>query len=250
MKHFILTFLFLSLCPFVEGKEKEDFESYFRKAESFYQDKRFDQAIQQYDLMIRKGYQNASIFYNLGTAFISQSQYSLGIWALEKARQYDAADQSILDNLNFALKKSGLPRRLEVSFLEGWVFKFVQIFSLNIWIFFSLFSYLAFWVVIVFRLANKSSSRMHYFLFLFFSIFLICDFFIAMNVFYLRNPKKGIVVQSSVKLREAPAKKFIGQEVLPEGITCRVLQKSGSWLEVKTSSQLRGWIPKDSLKRL
>ena len=98
-------------------------------------------------------------------------------------------------------------------------------------------------------LATISTKPTAFFLFYFLSLFSMSGTFGILTSFYtpfvLADDNTVVYLQSqSTQLRQAPQSTSPAIQEIKRGETLTILKKEGLWLQVKTSSQTEGWVPK------
>ena len=75
-------------------------------AESHYDNKRYDEAIKVYEELVEEGFENSSLYFNLGNSYYRSGQVGRAIASYLAARQYNPRDPDIIANLNHAHKNT------------------------------------------------------------------------------------------------------------------------------------------------
>ncbi len=221
---------------------EEDYQSYFEQGESFYQNNQFDKAVEQYTILLDKGYENVAVWYNLGTSYVAQNHYGWAIWAFEKARLYNRSDQHVVDNLNYALDKVGLERRVQIGPVEEMLWGAVYALPWSYWALMVIGGYLLFWLTALARKLNWRLLKSYGLSFVSVFLCLFATINVSLQCYYFYTPKKGVVVAPKKVLRGGPSEGFSSVGVIPEGALCQIVQNEGSWFEVEAAGGEQGWL--------
>ena len=85
-----------------ESAGQQEFNTIFFRANNSYREKRYDDAIQDYEKLISAGLRSANIFYNLGNAYLRTGARGKAILYYERALRMCPRDADIRSNLDFA----------------------------------------------------------------------------------------------------------------------------------------------------
>lgn len=91
------------------------------KANQFYHNKNYAEAIQLYTQLLSDGYEHEVLYYNLGNAYYKTNKTGLSIWCYKKALEF-SNNSLYKDNLLLAERKinSPMPSMKEVFFMRWW----------------------------------------------------------------------------------------------------------------------------------
>jgi tetratricopeptide (TPR) repeat protein len=114
----------------------------FEKANQLYHNKMYDSASALYNQLINDGYETADLYYNAGNSFYRTEKIGLAIWCYKKALQLEK-NLNVQDNLALAQNKIKEPIYVQkdIFFIRWWK-GIYNLFSVNVWAFISLFSFL------------------------------------------------------------------------------------------------------------
>ena len=94
-KLFVIILLFISVFSFAD-----DNTILLEKGNKAYNDKFYQEAINNYLNVIKNGLESPSLYYNLGNAYFKKEEYAAAILYFEKAKKLNPNDEDILYNLN------------------------------------------------------------------------------------------------------------------------------------------------------
>ena len=88
MKNTIKNLLLITLYLLLGVANAQDSKSLFQTANTYYQNKQYEEAEKMYLLVLKKDKKNATAYYNLGNTYYHLKQYSNAILNYEKAKKY------------------------------------------------------------------------------------------------------------------------------------------------------------------
>ena len=230
----------------------------FEEANSFYQNQKYEEAIQGYRRLLQGGIRHGIVYYNLANAYWKNGERANAILNLERARRLQPRDPDILANLTLlqgqmvvSSKESKLlmQDQQSVSLLEGFAQTLTGPFSIRELLKTSVILYWIFiFVVLLWILGGRFRSRLVSWagsaLF-----FWVLTSGLTLLKFYDLNQPDAIVLEKEIGLRSGPGKDFSTQAALPEGTKVRIKRQNQAWMEVKIGS-LQGWIPQGTVERI
>lgn len=80
----------------------------FEMGNRFYEDKDFTSAVRMYTSALNQGYESASLYFNLGSAYFKSGDLGRATLYLMKAKRLDPSDEDIIQNLEFARQFSSV----------------------------------------------------------------------------------------------------------------------------------------------
>ena len=118
-------------------------DSVFNSANVFYANNNFEKAIENYKLLLGKGYKSAELYFNLGNAYYKLANYPRAILNYERAFLLDPHNENIIFNLEKAQiyivdQIDEIPEVI----VRKWVRGSIAWLSSNTWALISVFSFL------------------------------------------------------------------------------------------------------------
>ena len=232
----------------------QDVDSLFTKANNFYKNGNFKEAIKLYEKITDKNLVSSSLYYNLGNSYYKLNKVGPSIYYYEKALQLDPLNEDVKNNLVFAKRLAldnieELPKTVFQKINEA----YFQKLSYNQWaIVVIFFSFLASILFLLFYFANSSSKKKSFFITSIISfILLIVSIFITYNQFnYSKNNIEAIVFAEKTEVRNAPTLNSDEVFTLHEGTKVFVLDGVDNWKKIKLADGKLGWIIADEIKLL
>ncbi|MFH1159697.1 MAG: tetratricopeptide repeat protein [bacterium] len=221
------------------------------KANKAYTDGLYNDAAELYKQVADAGYQAPELFFNLGNCYYKLDDFPNAILWYERARRLDPGNENIDFNLNvtnskIADKIDALPEL----FYVRWFKALVNLYPVKLWsyqtiIFFILtlasISLYLLGVRLILRKAGFWTG------FLFFTLTLFTLLFSLSGTHQMKNLREAIVFDPTVTVKSSPDEKSIDLFVLHEGTKVRVLDKIGTWYEIRIANGSVGWLPGEAL---
>lgn len=245
----ILTVILLSGISFSFGSQEE---SIFQQGNEYYQQKKYDKAIETYDSLVQSGYEGASLYYNLGNSYYKTGKMGYAILYYEKALKLAPGDDDIIHNLSLAnLKIIDKVESLPQFFLFQWWEGLLAFFSSSGW---TIVTY-AFYLLLIFSIGFYFyiKNPLHQKIILMTGVaalllFLITGALLTIKVNRELNVKKGIIVQNVVNVKLSPDAGSNDAFIVHEGLKVTLEDKVDNWIKVRLQDGKVGWVPKVDLK--
>lgn len=216
-------------------------------ADSSYVNENYQQAISQYEELIKEGAANADIFYNLGNAYYRMDDITHAVLNYERAHLLSPGDDDIRFNLHLARSKT-VDKIVPQSefFLVTWYLSIVNRLSIDGWAYASL-GFLALAIILALVYLFSSPIWLRKVGFFGCGIMVVC--FVLANVFawqqkqIVDNRDGAIIIESAVPVKSTPAQNGTDLFILHEGTKVSVLDNSiGDWCEIRVPDGKQGWV--------
>jgi tetratricopeptide (TPR) repeat protein len=229
-------------------------DSVFHKANSLYQQGRYEEAIDCYDSLVFAGFESQALYYNMGNAYFRSNKLGKARLYYEKTLKMNPRDEDALTNLNY-LEPMLVDRfeKVPVIFYKNWIQSFIVSRSSNQWayisvvsLFFSilsLVSYLLLRTTIVRKIGFYSAV-------LFFLISFLSFYSSWKQNQYILKPNTAVVTDLSVNVKSAPHETGTGLFILHEGAKVWLEDKTANWIEIRLSDGRKGWVPESSIQAI
>lgn len=245
IKHIVLFGCWLFTFGFLKA---EDPKSLFQTANTYYQNKQYEEAEKMYTLLLKKDKNNANAYYNLGNTYYHLKNYTNAILNYEKAKKLQPDNEYIAHNIE--LTNNRLFSKIEFSkefFVTKQLKNVVHTRSSGSW---SVFMLVALWIsVIAFCIHFFSTNK---FLFrsgvLFFMTSLILAGFTYSSFKSEHLHNFAIVMQSNAFIKSAPVETMNAAQAVQPGLKVEIIDTDKNWLKVKLPNDKTGWIQKSNLE--
>lgn len=242
----LISFIVAIIILFIEVQANVDPSQLFKQANNEYVNKNYDKSIELYEQIIKQGYINSNIYYNLGNAYYRKQEIGRSILYYRKAQKLSPNDESIQLNIKIANLKTidkikQVPQFFLYSFLEN-TYKSIlpekaAIISLVFW--FLTIAFIATLIVVRKPLFKKLSFSL-----------IIISFFISAFYFYIavesniyrKTENEGVIIAPSVYVKSSPDTNALDAFILHEGTTFAIVDKLNNWVKIKIASGNIGWV--------
>ncbi|MGY3795351.1 tetratricopeptide repeat protein [uncultured Aquimarina sp.] len=249
MKNLIIIVVFLVS---VLGLAQND--QLFEKGNSFYNQEKYQEAIDAYSAILESGQESASLYYNLANANYKLSNIGQSIYYYEKALELKPNDEDIKNNLAFANNATidaidVIPEGVISRTING----FTNMFSFDSWAWIAVLCVVIFVVLFLLYYTARISSKKRLF-FLGSWVSLLIAVFAVVFAFkqygYITNNQYAIIFAQESTVKSEPNLRSEEVFELHEGTKVKVTETVNDWKKIKLADGKIGWIPATDLKEL
>ena len=251
MKKIIFLIFSISTVLYLNAQEAD---SLMAKANLFYTEGKYQDAIDTYENISKLGYESPELYYNLGNAYYKQNVIAQTILNYEKALQLAPNDVDI--NYNLQLTNRLVVDKIEVLhvfFVTGWVRNMKNLFISDFWAIVSIISFLLALLFISFYLysRNLGFKKLSFWFGFFIVIISIISFiFSCQQQQKILTGDTAIVMSPSVTVKSSPDASGTDLFVIHEGTKVWVEDKISDWNEIKLSDGSKGWLKADNIETI
>lgn len=226
----------------------------FEKGNSFYNQEKYQEAINAYTVILESGQESASLYYNLANANYKLSNIGQSIYYYEKALELKPNDEDIKNNLAFANNATidaidVIPEGVISRTING----FTNMFSFDSWAWIAVLCVIIFVVLfLLYYTAHVSSKKRLFFLGSWISL-LITVFavvFAFKQYSHFANNQYAIIFAQESIVKSEPNLRSEEVFELHEGTKVKVTETVNDWRKIKLADGKIGWIPATDLKEL
>jgi len=226
----------------------------FEKANAFYNQEQYEEAIDAYKTILDKGQESAALYYNLGNANYKLSNIGPSIFYYEKALELAPNDDDIKNNLEFANNATidaidVIPQGVISKTING----FTNMFSFDGWAWISVVCVVLFvGLFILYYTARVSSKKRLLFLGSWVSLIigLFGIFFAFKQNSFINNNQYAIIFAQETTIKSEPNLRSEEVFELHEGTKVKVTETVNDWKKIKLADGKIGWIPAIDLEEL
>jgi Tetratricopeptide repeat len=246
----ILVFSFL-IINVISASQIDDM---MKKGNDAYQNGKYQDAITDYENLIKDGYEGVSLYYNLGNAYYKDGKLGYAILYYEKALKLSPNDDDIQHNLAIANTKTiDRINTLPKFFIFQWWESLLAFFSVKGWTYFtySLFILILVAAGIYFFMKNPLIQRYSFFGGLaILVLFILSVVMLTINVNRDLNVKNGIIIAQVVSAKLSPDTKSNDAFVIHEGLKVKMEDRVDNWVEVRLNDGKIGWLPENDIAQI
>lgn len=246
-----LLILFLSFCFSLGLKAQESNEALFNKGINAFNQKDFTTSAQVFEELIKVDSLNATLHYNLGTAYLRLQNTGLSIYHLEKSLKLQPNNEPARINLNFAEKlktnvtKGNLPIPQQQMLYS--VFNFLKA---NTWAYLAIGSmFLTVVMLVLYRINSNATAKKTLFTASMFTLVLsVGSYFVSKNQSdYLLMNNYVIVKNKDVSLMQEPREVSKITATLNEGEKGFIQEETNQWIKIQLQNDTIGWVHKNNV---
>lgn len=246
-------------------------DAIWQRANSAYDEERYDEAITDYNSLIDQGFANEYLYYNLGNAYFKRGlanvdskgygfnngELGRAILNYERALEIDPGMEDAQYNLEMAYKFTEAPEALPVNFMTSIWQGLADMATSNTWCIISLVALVvSMALVLVYLLSTKRTARITTF---FLSIFTIILFILTTSLAIsqrsaqMNDSRAVIICNDTQNIYSEPKKKSTHIRTHRQGVVVTILGtggKNNEWTEVKFADGEKGWIVSEAVERI
>ena len=252
LKLFQLLLLMLLIASSIASASEVD--DVMTKANKFYRNGAYKNAIEEYQKLVDEGYEGASLFYNLGNSYYRVGKIGYAILYYEKALKLSPSDEDVKHNIAFAgLSTIDRIQPLPEFFLFEWWESLLNLFPVNGWAYVVFFFYLLLLIIIGSYFFARSIKQQK-------AIFLsgiITLFVLALTVSLLivkinrvEKVKSGVIVEHAVTVKSSPDPKSTDAFVIHEGLKVNLEDHLDNWIKIRLADGKIGWIENSYVEQI
>lgn len=228
-------------------------EQIFESANNYYSNGDYNSAVKLYLQIVDSGYENPSLYYNLGNSHYKLNNIAESNYYFEMAKKLSPNDSDINLNLSFAQNmRVDKIEKLPVSQLEGIRIKIINLFSVNSWnILFLIFIWLlCISVFLYIYYADPFKKK------LFFNISIVLVL-ISSLIYWISYEKEiesdklfGIIYPKEIEVWSEPNKLSELKFLLHEGTKVELINQAQDWTNIRLENGTTGWLYTDFIKSI
>ncbi len=232
--------------PVVPKTRELDPREVFARGNNLYEVGRYEEAVKEYEKLLRLGYRSGNLYYNLGNAFFKLDQNGRAVLYYENALRMQPRDQDLRSNLDYALsliedrveppQKSWAVRQLDGLVNSFNLREFISVAVVLYWLLFALliaFVYAREWRRPVLRMAVVNL------------LLLILVVALAFSRAQLDRRERAVILAKEVNVRYGPSSNDVVAFVLHEGSVVGIKNEKAGWYQISLPDGKSGWMKKE-----
>lgn len=213
-----------------------------------YKEDHFLEAVRYYEELVKLGYRNGHIYYNLGNSYFKLEQLGKAILNYERARIMIPRDADLNFNIKYAKDQiqDALPE--EQNFFDM-VFFYTKTLTLNeLFLGFAVLN-LVFWGILFIRLFSRK-EWIYYVMIISLIFWLIGGTSFGWKYFRQKTDNRVVVLIKEANILAGPDTGYTVLFKLHEGAIIRHERSEDGWSLISLSDEKRGWTRTDALGKI
>ncbi len=247
----ILIKMFLVSVLFLFTTAKADVASVMQKGNDYFKHNQYQLAIDEYNKLLKQGYEGTSLFYNLGNAHYRLGKIGYAILYYEKALRLSPNDEDVKHNLeivktNLKDKVDTLPPFFIFNIWES----VLTSLSVSGWIILVYVTFILLLLLIIAYFFSRTSTQQRVSFFsgvAVFALLFLAIILLAVKMNKEFKIKDGIIVTNIVSVKSSPDNSSNNEFVIHEGLKVRLEDKVDNWVKIRLDDGKIGWIPEQDL---
>jgi hypothetical protein len=226
----------------------------FSRGNELYRAGKYQEAVKEYESIIKQGRFSAELYFNLGNAYYRDNQLARAILSYERAALLHPNDPDIEHNLKLAYLKT--VDRIEAvpdMFLIQWMHavgalippETVRVIFVFSWVL--LFGSLAAMYLVLLPGVLRAVRRLF---FIACVVVVLCVVMLGIQSFRDTAQDKAIIVAQTVTAKSSPDAKAVDAIVIHEGVKVKLTDSVGDWVKVTLVDGKIGWILAEQCERI
>ncbi len=243
----------LILALYAVGLHAQTPHDTFERGNQLYREGKFRDALVQYESIIKQGYVDAALYYNIGNCHYRLGRVGQAILAYERALRLSPGDPDIQHNLTLANMRvqdriETLPELFIVSWLRN-ISLIIPIETITVvfgWLWATLFLSLSAYVVVSGRWLRVARLLS---LVVFIGVVLVGGL-LTVQVAFAEADDEAIVTSNVVTVKSSPDPQSVDAFVIHEGLKVKMGDRIGEWAKVTLADGKVGWIRQHEVERI
>lgn len=242
-------FLFLIyFAAFSQGEEA------FELGNTFYKEAKYEEAVSQWESVLKAGNQSAAVYFNLGNAHYKLNEIAPSIYYYEKALRLAPNDADIKTNLVLAQNQTiDAIEPLPQSIFSKWYNSTVGMFTFEGWAVVSVILIVLFTVSFLLYYYSQQSVRKRIMFTVSALLFIAITASTSFSFLSFSDAEKdrsAIIFAESVQVKNEPALRSNTIFTIHEGTKVQIIDEDDDWYRIELADGKDGWMLKSDLKEL
>jgi tetratricopeptide (TPR) repeat protein len=226
----------------------------FNRGNDFYRAGKYQEAVKEYESIIRQGYVSAELYFNLGNAYYRMENLAQAILAYERAARLRPNDPDIQHNLRLlSMKTVDRIEPVPELFLLQWMRSVSSLASPETvrgvfvvsWI--ALFGSLA---AMVFFVRRDALRALRIVLIASFVVVILSGAMLGLQALRSKAPEQAIITAQTITAKSSPDEKSVDAFVIHEGLKVRLTDSVADWVKITLADGKVGWIPAGDCEKI
>jgi len=235
------------LSPRTEARADHN-QHLFQTANTLFEEKKYSEAIANYQEIVKNGYENWQVYYNLGNAYYKTGQYGRAILSYERAMRLNPENEDLLFNLELAnltvVDKVVTPPHFLLDKMIP-VLKSLQLWNVGTLGWYVISIYFVMTILIILKIFVRNSTGYSFLNVALTTVVIVLV--MVSSLFFIRlhdetSSRYAIVLEKKVDVMGAPDE--LGTELfsLHEGVKIKVEAFNHQWAKIRLADGKVGWL--------
>jgi len=234
-------------CSFAQEVAVNTPGAVFYQANIYYQEAKYDAAIQGYQRLIDMGLESGNIYYNLGNGYFKEGKLGLAVLNYDKAMGFIPNDSDLKSNYNYVLQELNLEPRLFGGWFERSVYSLFAGMAVDALAILLSFIYIVLIIFFTCRLfLNRLKESTGLVAGILIVLFILSACALKVKVNYLNNFAVVIIKETDAKFE--PLENATVYFKLKQGSKVEIVDKVEGWYKVRRFDNKLAWVRKDALR--
>ncbi len=222
----------------------------FYFANLLYKDNKYAQAIEEYNKILAKGFENGYLYYNLANSYFKNGELSEAMLNYERARFFIPNDSDLKSNYEYTKSLLNLNQQESSSnLLLKWIDKLSEGFSINALTLLLSLLYIVFCAILILRIFIGGIKKLDALLIpLLIALFTLTALALNRKIDYLNNG--AIVINKELDAKFEPFDSATTYFTLSEGAKIKVVDATNNWYKIKRGDEKIGWVNKSGIEMI
>ena len=246
----MLALVLLSGATFAQKAELDS----ITRADTLYAQGHYPEAARVYSGILKRGYESADLYFNLGNAYYKSGQVTKAILNYERARLLAPNDDDIKYNLDLAQAHVvDNIQPLPEFFLTKWWHSVINTHSADEWGVQSMVAFFIFLILFVLFLFAQSVRRKK----LAFWVSILSLTWSAFTFSFASSQKSklthrntAIITAPTVTVKGSPSETGTELFIIHEGLKVKLTDSLGTWKEIQLADGNKGWVQDSTMVRI
>jgi tetratricopeptide (TPR) repeat protein len=223
--------------------------SYFVQAENAYKEGNFEEAIKNYEEILKAGRESGDIYFNLGNAYYRLGKYGKAVLEYERAKAFIPRDGDLSYNLKMALKQAGDPPEFKQdTLLQRAVSEHINFYTRDEMVFIIVLSLLLAGVLHLLSMALHFPAGLRNLSIVFcLTVFLV---FAAGFILKLQYEDGLAIMTDNASAKFEPTENSTIHYELLQGSKARLIKTEDNWAKIERMDGRLGWVPAEKLETI
>ncbi|MCK4799211.1 MAG: tetratricopeptide repeat protein [Spirochaetes bacterium] len=236
--HYIIVILFFSLLMVDARNDKKDFNTGI----SFYADKEIEQALEHFINLLKEGYDNFEINYNIGCCYYKLDQIGKARFYFERALYYKPFNSDLLHNLTVIYRKVlKNPLVGEQVIMNRRIIFFIPMNIVIIMLLFFIAVSIVFLILTYIIIDKRRLFLIFLTICLVFSFLFTILFFVQNNTY---NQKTFVITSTTANVYLAPDEYETILLSISEGSRGKIIEEIDDYIRIRLNDGSSGWMKK------